>query len=90
MNPLKRPVGMGPSVTIFDVAERAGVSIKTVSRVLNNEPNVRASTRQRVDLVIAELRYIPNEAAQNLAGRRAGRSARDRKIQGAEGRYSAD
>ena len=42
--------------TIDDVAELAGVSIKTVSRVVNREPNVRESTRDRVELAIAELK----------------------------------
>ena len=56
--------------TIFDVAERAGVSIKTVSRVVNNEPNVRESTRERVALAIDELNYRPDRSARTLAGRR--------------------
>lgn len=54
---------------------RAGVSIKTVSRVVNREPNVRVATRQRVDEVIAELRYRPNEAARHLASQRARRTS---------------
>ncbi len=54
-------------VTITDVAERAGVSMKTVSRVLNNEPNVAAKTRSRVKAIAAELRYSPNLAARGLA-----------------------
>lgn len=57
--------------TIDDVAELAGVSIKTVSRVVNREPNVRESTRDRVELAIAELKYRPNKAAQNLASHRS-------------------
>lgn len=57
--------------TIFDVAGRAGVSIKTVSRVVNNEPNVRESTRERVEQAIADLSYIPDQAARNLASHRA-------------------
>ncbi|MCO1333881.1 LacI family DNA-binding transcriptional regulator [Microbulbifer sp. OS29] len=55
-------------VTINDVAERAGVSIKTVSRVINNEPSVRASTRQKVLDAVTTLNYSPNLAARNLAG----------------------
>jgi len=54
-------------VTIDDVAELAGVSIKTVSRVVNQEPNVRESTRARVEDAIAKLNYQPNKAARNLA-----------------------
>lgn len=56
------------NVTINDVAERAGVSIKTVSRVINNEPAVRASTRERVLQAVQALNYRPNLAARNLAG----------------------
>ena len=53
--------------TIDDVAELAGVSIKTVSRVVNQEPNVSESTREKVEKAIAELNYRPNKAAQTLA-----------------------
>ena len=60
-----------PRATIFDVAERAGVSIKTVSRVVNHEPNVREATRERVQLAIADLSYQPDHSARNLASRRA-------------------
>ena len=56
-----------PKVTIDDVAKLAGVSIKTVSRVVNREPNVRRQTRDKVQQAIAELNYRPNKAAQNLA-----------------------
>jgi LacI family transcriptional regulator len=45
--------------TIDDVAALAGVSIKTVSRVVNREPNVRDATRSKVEQAIAELRYQP-------------------------------
>lgn len=53
--------------TITDVAKLAGVSMKTVSRVLNNEPNVALKTRERVKAVATELRYSPNLAARGLA-----------------------
>lgn len=53
--------------TIDDVANLAGVSIKTVSRVVNSEPNVRDSTREKVEKAIAQLNYRPNKAAQSLA-----------------------
>ena len=52
---------------IHDVAERAGVSMKTVSRVLNREPNVAEATRERVLKVARELRYSPSLAARGLA-----------------------
>lgn len=58
-------------ITIDDVAELAGVSIKTVSRVVNHEPNVRQSTRDRVNEAIAKLRYRPNLSASSLAGHRS-------------------
>jgi LacI family transcriptional regulator len=57
--------------TIDDVAELAGVSIKTVSRVFNAEPNVRPATRDRVMTAAGELRYRPNQSARRLAADRA-------------------
>ncbi|MEM7708854.1 MAG: LacI family DNA-binding transcriptional regulator [Pseudomonadota bacterium] len=57
--------------TIEDVALIAGVSIKTVSRVVNHEPNVRDSTRENVQQAIAQLNYRPNTAARRLAGHRS-------------------
>lgn len=57
--------------TIFDVAKVAGVSIKTVSRVVNREPNVRESTRERVENAIAVLKYRPDQSARNLASHRS-------------------
>ena len=57
--------------TIFDVATLAGVSIKTVSRVVNKEPNVRAATQQRVNEAIQELNYRPDRSARNLASHRS-------------------
>lgn len=59
------------SVTIDDVAKAAGVSIKTVSRVVNREPNVRAATKEKVDAAIKELNYRPNQSARGLAARRS-------------------
>jgi len=60
----------GNLATVFDVAALAGVSIKTVSRVINHEPNVRAATQQRVEHAIAKLEYQPSEAARHLASQR--------------------
>jgi LacI family transcriptional regulator len=57
--------------TIEDVARLAGVSIKTVSRVVNREPSVRPATGERVGRAIAELGYRPNAAARNLASSRS-------------------
>ena len=56
--------------TIRDVARHAAVSIKTVSRVINREANVRPETRARVMEAVRELQYEPNPAARGLAGRR--------------------
>jgi DNA-binding LacI/PurR family transcriptional regulator len=58
------------AVTIYDVAERAGVGIATVSRVLNESPHVRDVTRQRVLEAIEELDYRPSTFAQRLSLRR--------------------
>lgn len=55
-----------------DVAERAGVSVKTASNVLNHHPHVRASTRERVEAAMAELHYRPNLSARSLKHGRAG------------------
>jgi LacI family transcriptional regulator len=60
-----------PKATIDDVARLAGVSPKTVSRVVNREPNVRASTSARVEQAIAALDYRPNQFARNLASHRS-------------------
>lgn len=53
-------------VTIRDVAREAGVSVATVSRVLNASGPVRPATRDRVRAVAAALRYVPNQAARSL------------------------
>ena len=52
--------------TLRDVAEVAGVSIKTVSNVVNDYPHVRASTRERVREAILTVGYRPQAAAQQL------------------------
>jgi LacI family transcriptional regulator len=54
-------------VTLYDVAQRAGVSIATVSRVLHGQDSVRDQTRARVRAAIEELGYVPDGAAQSLA-----------------------
>lgn len=58
-------------VTIKDVSREAGVSIKTVSRVLNNEKYVGPETRARVAAVVARLNFRPSVAARALAGKRS-------------------
>lgn len=57
--------------TIDDVAKLAGVSIKTVSRVVNREPNVRKETQEKVIKAIKDLNYRPNQSARNLASYRS-------------------
>lgn len=60
-----------PRLTITDVARVAGVSIKTVSRVINREPNVTPAMQARVAAAIEALGFIPNMAARSLAGTRS-------------------
>lgn len=56
---------------IKDVSAKAGVSIKTVSRVINNEPNVRAKTAALVREAIKELDYVPSHSARDLKSNRS-------------------
>jgi DNA-binding LacI/PurR family transcriptional regulator len=58
------------AANIFDVARLAGVSHQTVSRVLNDLPNVRPATRARVEQAIVQLHYSPSPAARALVTRR--------------------
>ncbi|HEY2622740.1 MAG TPA: LacI family DNA-binding transcriptional regulator [Dyella sp.] len=58
-------------VRLEDVARATGVSPKTVSRVLNEEPSVKDSTRQRVLAAMASMNYRPSPAARGLAGNRS-------------------
>lgn len=60
------------AVTMHDVAQRAGVSIKTVSNVVNGYPYIRAETKQRVETAIDDLGYRVNMSARNLRTRRTG------------------
>ncbi|MEU1475961.1 LacI family DNA-binding transcriptional regulator [Streptomyces sp. NPDC001668] len=62
----------GRRPTLEDVARRSGVSRSTVSRVINGEPRVRAEVVEQVRQVIAELGYVPNQAARQLVTRRTG------------------
>jgi LacI family transcriptional regulator len=58
--------------TVYEVAELAGVSTASVSRVLAGNDRVRPETRARVLAAVTELGYVPSGAAQNLANRRTG------------------
>src|SRR5947207_15226224 len=60
-----------PGVTIHDVAARAGVSVATVSRVLNGKELVREETSRHVLEAAKSLRYVPNIAARSLSIRRS-------------------
>ncbi|HSZ42905.1 MAG TPA: LacI family DNA-binding transcriptional regulator [Trebonia sp.] len=60
------------AVTLHDVALRAGVSIKTVSNVVNGYAHVSAATRSRVERAVAELGYLPNLSARSMRGGRSG------------------
>lgn len=58
------------TVTIYDVAREAKVSMATVSRVVNGNPNVKPATRDRVNEVIKRLNYRPNAVARGLASKK--------------------
>src|SRR4029077_2493191 len=60
--------GRSRPASIRDVAAAAGVSYQTVSRVINEHPMVKQSTRELVLATIEELGYRPNRAARALAG----------------------
>ena len=57
---------MSGSARLLDVANAAGVSLRTASRVLNDDPRVAAETRQRVREMMTELRFQPDEMARSL------------------------
>jgi len=67
----KNPTGGSQAtgnITIFDVAEEAGVSFSTVSRVVNNKDHVSPEKRERVLRAMEKLGYVANEQARSLAG----------------------
>ena len=55
-------------VTLREVAERAGVSVKTVSRIVNDDPLVRHETRAAVQALLRDMKYVPDEAARLMRG----------------------
>lgn len=62
-------------VSIKDVAKKAGVAISTVSKVLNNYPNVSEETKLKVNQVVEEMNFVPNSVAAALSSKQAGRVA---------------
>lgn len=62
-------------VSIRDVAKQAGVAISTVSKVLNNYPNVSEKTKMKVNKAVEELNFVPNSVAAALSSKQAGRVA---------------
>jgi LacI family transcriptional regulator len=56
-------------MNIYDIAKEAGVSISTVSRVLNNKPNVRLDTRKKVERVLEKHAYVPSSIARGLVSK---------------------
>ncbi len=65
-----RPTRTAPAVTIKEVAREAGVSVATISRVVNEKGPVREDTRRRIRGVIERLRYAPHGAARSLITRK--------------------
>lgn len=59
------------TITVRDVAKRAGVATSTVSRVINDHPSISEATKKSVRSVMEEMGYVPNKAAQNLGKRAA-------------------
>ncbi len=82
------------AVTIKHVAADAGVSLQTVSRVINSEPNVSAAMKERVQSSIDKLGYVPSIAAQRMSGSRSylilAINDRDRTIADWQTRQGAD
>lgn len=82
------------AVTIKHVAADAGVSLQTVSRVINKEPNVRPEMMERVQASIAKLGYVPSIAAQRMSGSRSylimALNDRERTIEGWKSREGTD
>ena len=60
------------AVRLRDVAQRAGVSVRTVSNVVNGAPHVRPATRDKVQAAIQDLGYRPNLSARQLKYGRSG------------------
>lgn len=59
-------------MTIYDIAKEAGVSITTVSRVINQKPGIKESTRIKVQEVLDKYHYLPSPSAKGLAAKKSG------------------
>lgn len=59
------------SITVKDVAKKAGVATSTVSRVINDHPSISEETKRKVRKVMEEMGYVPNVAARNLGKQQA-------------------
>lgn len=59
------------AVTIYDIAKESGVSIATVSKVINNKPGVSKKTIDKINQVIEEMNYRPNKAASSLSTKKS-------------------
>ncbi len=70
INERKKEEAFGVNTTIYDVAREAGVSMATVSRVVNGNPNVKPATRKKVLDAIERLGYRPNAVARGLASKK--------------------
>lgn len=68
---MKTSHGSGKRPSMFEVAKLAGVSHQTVSRVINDSPDVSAATRAKVQEIIAKLDYRPSNSARALASKRS-------------------
>ena len=60
-----------PKITIRDIAKGCDVSVQTVSRVINNRPDVSPATRQKIESFISKSGYRPNAVARSLVSRRS-------------------
>ena len=53
-------------ITIRDIAKKCGVGVSTVSRALNNHPDINPETKEMILKVMSEYNYVPNNSARNL------------------------